>query len=94
MAAQLQVALNSRVIIEQVKGVLAERLRGNPDEAFVIRRHARDHNHSLTQLSADVIHGTARIPGARRPGYDGGRLLSASGGAAADQPHGRGDQQH
>jgi hypothetical protein len=33
-----------------------------PDEAFVIlRRYARDHNHPLTQLSDDVIRGTARI---------------------------------
>jgi AmiR/NasT family two-component response regulator len=52
----------SRVIIEQAKGVLAERLRVTPDEAFVIlRRYARDHNHPLTELSGDVIRGTARI---------------------------------
>jgi transcriptional regulator with GAF, ATPase, and Fis domain len=62
VAGQLQLALNSRVIIEQAKGVLAERLRVTPDEAFVIlRRYARDHNHRLTELSGDVIHGTARI---------------------------------
>jgi GAF domain-containing protein len=64
VAGQLQVALNSRVIIEQAKGVLAERLRVTPDEAFVLLRHyARDHNHPLTQLSGDVIRGTARIAG-------------------------------
>jgi transcriptional regulator with GAF, ATPase, and Fis domain len=64
VAGQLQVALNSRVIIEQAKGVLAERLRVTPDEAFVIlRRYARDHNHPLTRLSGDVIRGTARIVG-------------------------------
>jgi hypothetical protein len=64
VAGQLQVALNSRVIIEQAKGVLAERLRVTPDEAFVtLRRYARDHNHPLTQLSGDVIRGTARITG-------------------------------
>jgi len=62
VAGQLQVALNSRVIIEQAKGVLAERLRMTPDEAFVIlRRYARDHNHPLTELSGDVIRGTVRI---------------------------------
>jgi len=62
VAGQLQVALNSRVIIEQAKGVLAERLRVTPDEAFVLlRRYARDHNHPLTALSGDVIRGTARI---------------------------------
>jgi anti-anti-sigma factor len=64
VTGQLQVALNSRVIIEQAKGVLAERLRVTPDEAFVIlRRYARDHNHPLTELSGDVIRGTARIAG-------------------------------
>jgi len=66
VTGQLQVALNSRVIIEQAKGVLAERLRVTPDEAFVIlRRYARDHNHPLTELSGDVIRGTARIAGDR-----------------------------
>lgn len=66
VAGQLQVALNSRVIIEQAKGVLAERLRLTPDEAFVIlRRYARDHNHPLTQLSGDVIRGTAKITAPR-----------------------------
>ena len=62
MAGQLQLALNSRVLIEQAKGILAERLRVTPDEAFVLlRRYARDHNHRLTELSGDVIRGTAPI---------------------------------
>jgi len=62
IAAQLQVALNSRVMIEQAKGILAERLQATPDDAFIIlRRYARDHNHPLTQLAADVIGGTASI---------------------------------
>jgi len=66
VAGQLQIALNSRVIIEQAKGVLAERLQVTPDEAFVmLRRYARDHNHPLTKLSDDVIRGTARITGDR-----------------------------
>ena len=62
VASQLQVALNSRVVIEQAKGILAERLQTTPDEAFLLlRRYARNHNHPLTQLAADVIHGTAPI---------------------------------
>jgi AmiR/NasT family two-component response regulator len=66
VAGQLQVALNSRVLIEQAKGVLAERLRVTPDEAFVLlRRYARDHNHPLTKLAGDVIRGTARIAGGK-----------------------------
>jgi GAF domain-containing protein len=66
LAGQLQVALNSRVMIEQAKGVLAERLGTTPDEAFVLlRRYARDHNHPLTQLADDVISGTAPPIGAK-----------------------------
>jgi GAF domain-containing protein len=62
VASQLQLALNSRVMIEQAKGILAERLQISPDEAFVmLRRYARNHNHPLTQLAGDVIRGTAPI---------------------------------
>jgi GAF domain-containing protein len=62
LAEQLQVALNSRVIIEQAKGILAERLQMSPDEAFVmLRRFARNHNRPLTQLAAEVIGGGAAV---------------------------------
>jgi GAF domain-containing protein len=62
VAGQLQRALNSRVIIEQAKGILAERLRTTPDDAFfILRRYARDHNRPLTQLAGDVIRGTTTI---------------------------------
>ena len=62
VAGQLQSALNSRVMIEQAKGILAERLQTTPDEAFVLlRRYARDHNRPLTGLVGDVIQGTADI---------------------------------
>ena len=53
IAGQLQLALNSRVLIEQAKGILAERLRVTPDEAFVLlRRYARDHNRQLPSCPA------------------------------------------
>jgi GAF domain-containing protein len=62
VAGQLQAALNSRVQIEQAKGILAERLSTSPDEAFLLlRRYARNHNQALTELAADVINGTAPI---------------------------------
>jgi GAF domain-containing protein len=62
VAGQLQTALNSRVVIEQAKGILAERLQTSPDEAFLLlRRYARNHNHALTELAGDVIRGTAPI---------------------------------
>jgi hypothetical protein len=35
------VALNSRVIIEQPKGIFAERLRVTPDQAFIMLRPIR-----------------------------------------------------
>jgi GAF domain-containing protein len=64
VAGQLQVALNSRVVIEQAKGILAERLQTSPDQAFLLlRRYARDHNQALTALAGDVIRGTAAIVG-------------------------------
>jgi GAF domain-containing protein len=68
VAGQLQVALNSRVVIEQAKGILAERLGATPDEAFlVLRRFARDRNYRLTELAGDVIRGTVPIADVRPP---------------------------
>ena len=62
VSGQLQVALTSRVIIEQAKGILAERLRVTPDEAFImLRSYSRNNNRPLTQLAGDVISGTAGI---------------------------------
>jgi|SRR5580692_11265614 transcriptional regulator with GAF, ATPase, and Fis domain len=62
VAEQLQAALHSRVMIEQAKGILAERHRETPDQAFLtLRRYARNHNRPLTALAADVIQGTADI---------------------------------
>jgi len=67
VAGQLQVALNSRVIIEQAKGILAERLRVTPDHAFLILRdYARSNNRPLTQLAGDVITGTVGIVAASK----------------------------
>jgi GAF domain-containing protein len=55
---QLQTALNSRVLIEQAKGVLAERGDVSVDVAFAsIRRYARAHNNRLSDVARDVIDG-------------------------------------
>ena len=53
---QLKEALQSRIVIEQAKGVLAERYRLNVDEAFeLLRRSARNHRLRLHALSAAVV---------------------------------------
>jgi len=53
---QLQHALDSRVVIEQAKGVLSEVKRISTDDAFVVmRRWARDHNQPLSQVARAVV---------------------------------------
>jgi len=54
--AQLQEALDTRIVIEQAKGVLAERFHLEPDHAFeVLRRSARSNRVSLRELAARVV---------------------------------------
>jgi transcriptional regulator with GAF, ATPase, and Fis domain len=53
---QLQSALNSRILIEQAKGILAERRHISLSEAFIqMRTYARDHNRLLSQIAQAVI---------------------------------------
>jgi GAF domain-containing protein len=59
LTRQLRSALDSRVAIEQAKGIIAERHHISPDEAFhLLRRYARDHNQQLTDLSGTVTRST------------------------------------
>lgn len=55
---QLQTALNTRLIIEQAKGVLAERGAVDMDRAFnLLRQHARRTNRRLADLAREVVNG-------------------------------------
>ncbi|WP_341830042.1 GAF and ANTAR domain-containing protein [Streptomyces liangshanensis] len=64
--SRLQAALTSRVLIEQVKGVLAERWGTSVDDAFeAFRAYARSHRLRLADFAAEIIGGgfdTALIP--------------------------------
>ena len=70
LTGQLQGALNSRAVIEQAKGMLAEYLAITVDDAFtLLRNYAHDHNRKLSQVASDVV--DRKIPSAslgRRPG--------------------------
>jgi hypothetical protein len=60
VAAQLQDALTSRILIEQAKGVLAERLKISTDDAFTaLRSAARSRNRLLSALASDIVTGSA-----------------------------------
>jgi GAF domain-containing protein len=58
---QLQHALDSRIVIEQAKGVLASHFGYTVDHAFsVLREHARRNRASLRAVAHAVVHGGFR----------------------------------
>lgn len=64
----LQNALNDRLVIEQAKGVLAERAGLQIEEAFVtMRNHARNHNLRLVDVARQVIEGGLDAASLDRP---------------------------
>jgi GAF domain-containing protein len=62
LTEQLQGALNSRIVIEQAKGVVSRDQGVGVDEAFeALRTHARSHGLRLVDLAHDVVAGTIAI---------------------------------
>jgi len=68
---QLQDALSSRVVIEQAKGVLAERMQIGVDAAFArLRAYARDNNRRLSDVARDLIDGRLDAATLAKPARD------------------------
>jgi GAF domain-containing protein len=58
LTEQLQGALNSRIVIEQAKGAVAQAQGVTVDEAFAaIRGYARGNNRKLTEVAHDIVGG-------------------------------------
>ena len=56
IAEQLQQALNSRIVIEQAKGIIAAHRATNVDNAYsILRKHTRDHGASLHDIARAVV---------------------------------------
>jgi transcriptional regulator with GAF, ATPase, and Fis domain len=60
---QLQTALNSRITIEQAKGVIAQLHHVSIDEAFtVIREYARSHQQGITTVADAIVDRSLVLP--------------------------------
>lgn len=60
---QLQAALDTRIVIEQAKGALAQIHGGSPDDGFdMLRAYCRRHNLKLTSVARAVIQDPASVP--------------------------------
>ncbi len=63
LTEQLQAALNSRIVIEQAKGVLAQARGISIDEAFqLIRDYSRRHSRRLGDTAHTIITDLASMP--------------------------------
>lgn len=59
---QLRTALVTRIVIEQAKGVLAERHGIDPEDAFErLRAHARRHGTRVHLVAAGVLDGSLSL---------------------------------
>jgi AmiR/NasT family two-component response regulator len=60
--AQLELALSSRILIEQAKGILSERYRLDMDEAFTLLRGAARSNRLRIHALAEAVINSPRTP--------------------------------
>ena len=68
IAAQLQTALNSRVVVEQAKGIVSERLHYDMEQAYqAMRGYARDRNLQLRRVAGSIVAGTLQAEGLLEP---------------------------
>ena len=66
LTEQLQGALNSRIVVEQAKGVIAQSYGVTVDEAFaMLRSYCRSHHRRLSDVAADVVTDPATAPDLR-----------------------------
>lgn len=64
---QLQTALETRIVIEQAKGILAVRHGITLDRAFrLLRKHARDHRKGIHAVAYDVVHSRGLLDSTER----------------------------
>jgi GAF domain-containing protein len=62
LASQLQGALNSRIVVEQAKGIVAENLQIGMDEAFsLLRGYARSERRRLSEVAVELIDGSLAV---------------------------------
>jgi GAF domain-containing protein len=68
---QLHLALNGRIVIEQAKGIVAERKRLTMEEAFyALRNHARNNRLLLVDVANGVIDGSFSLAKLDTPGSE------------------------
>ncbi len=59
---QLSFALNSRIVIEQAKGMVAQFAGSDMEDSFLrLRNHARNHNLKLTELAGRIVDGSVAL---------------------------------
>jgi GAF domain-containing protein len=83
LSVELQSALNSRIAVEQAKGILAERLQVDMDTAFgMIRHYARSHSTYLSSVADALVRGS----------LSAADLSASSKGRVSDSPRGMSDE--